>query len=329
MSINRTRLRALLKKAEKRTILESIFLERQVARLPGTPSPRQLAKQDREERRARAKADKQDREERRARERADKAKKREIPASDGPHYVISAPGGNKVFMGNYTVKHLKTHAVTGKGSVFNTSINPGDISNAISTIPDSFFTAGGGAKEINVSNAGFDLVQKTSEIRSNYPDAKEIKIQKQEGVELGEDGKPKKGADGKNIPKMVTVTALVVDAGKDLFKTNTMTVVIRPANPNFMPEEAKNDDEISSALKNGKAFAILTAFPGKSDIPKASEWGDDYAVIVPDGGKGADADVQKQLKSLGKPNEKATSESNLRGGKVIVERWQKLAGIIR
>jgi hypothetical protein len=226
-------------------------------------------------------------------------KSREIKSADGkdPHHVMGAAGGNKVFMGNYTVKHLQTHAQPGKGSVFSGKIKPEDISAAINKIPAKFFEEGGGAFEIDVPNAGSDLVQKSSDILKKYPNAKKITVPKQEGVVMGEDGKPKMGENGKPIPKMVDVTAYVVDDGEDAFSTNKMTVVLRPANPQFMPEEAKKDEELSGALNDKKGFAVLTAFPGKKDVPKASEWGDEYAIIVPNGGKGADEDVQKALGS--------------------------------
>ena len=227
------------------------------------------------------------------------SKSREIKSADGkdPHHVMGAAGGNKVFMGNYTVKHLQTHAQPGKGSVFSGKIKPEDISAAINKIPAKFFEEGGGAFEIDVPNAGSDLVQKSSDILKKYPNAKKITVPKQEGVVMGEDGKPKMGENGKPIPKMVDVTAYVVDDGDDAFSTNKMTVVLRPANPQFMPEEAKKDEELSGALNDKKGFAVLTAFPGKKDVPKASEWGDEYAIIVPNGGKGADEDVQKALGS--------------------------------
>ena len=235
-----------------------------------------------------------------------KSKSREIKPADGgePHHVMSAAGDNKVFMGNYTVKHLQTHAKTGKGSVFSGKIDPKDVSAAISKIPAEFFDKGGGAFEIDVPNAGSDLVQKSSDILKKYPNAKKITVPKQEGVEMGDDGKPKMGPDGKPIPKMINVTAYVVDDGDEAFKTNKMTVILRPANPAFMPAEAKEDEELSGALGNKKGFAMLTAFPGKPDVPKASEWGDEYAIIVPNGGKGADDDVQKALsgKKASKPS---------------------------
>lgn len=235
-----------------------------------------------------------------------KSKGREIkPAGGGdPHHVMSAAGDNKVFMGNYTVKHLQTHAKSGKGSVFSGKINPNDVSDAISKIPAEFFEKGGGAFEITVPNVGSDLVQKSSDILKKYPNARKITVPKQEGVEMGDDGKPKMGPDGKPIPKMVNVTAYVVDDDDKAFTTNKMTVILRPANPAFMPAEAKDDEEMGGALGNKKGFAMLTAFPGKSDVPKASEWGDDYAIIVPNGGKGADDDVQKALsgKKASKPS---------------------------
>lgn len=223
-----------------------------------------------------------------------KGPSRQIGPSGDPHHVFSASGSRSVFMGNYTSKHLQTHAQPGKGSVFSGKIQSDDVAKAISKVPASFFEGGGGAVEITVPNAGYDLVRKTSEIMKKYPNAKRITIPKQEGVEM-EDGKPKKDKDGKTIPKFVNVTAYVVDNDMKDFATDKMTVVMRPANPQFMPDEAKADKDLMSAVDGGKGFAVLTAFPGNSDVPKASEWGDDYAIVVPNGGKGADTDVQKAM----------------------------------
>jgi len=238
---------------------------------------------------------------------------REIKSPEGgPHHVIPSSGGNSVFLGNYTTKHIQTHAKPGKGSVFNPKVKAQDITKAIGKIPESFYKDGGGVYEVDVPNAGYDLVQKTSDLAKKYPNAKRITVPKQEGVEMGEDGKPKRDADGKVIPKFVNVTAFVVDDDMDKFSTNKMSVVVRPANPQFMPDEAKADKNLSKALDDKKGFAVLTAFPGKSDVPKASEWGDDYAIVVPSGGQGADEDVQKALKSSSKKEASAMTDQMLR-----------------
>ena len=34
-------------------------------------------------------------------------------------------------------------------------------------------------------------------------------------------------------------------------------------------------------IKNGNVYSLLTAFPGNPNIPPASEWNGQYAVIVP------------------------------------------------
>ena len=34
-------------------------------------------------------------------------------------------------------------------------------------------------------------------------------------------------------------------------------------------------------IENGKVYSLLTAFPGNPNIPPASEWNGEYAVIVP------------------------------------------------
>jgi hypothetical protein len=235
----------------------------------------------------------------------EKGKSKQIKSPQGgEHSLISAAGGNTVFMGSYTATHIKGHNQPGKGSVFSKDV---DIEAIVSTmadeVPAKFFADGGGIHTIKVPGVGRDLVKKVSDIREKYPNAQELEVEKQEGVvmEDGPDGKkvPKKGPDGKTIPNMVKVKAFVLpddDDGGDWTQTDQMNIIMRPANPNFMPDEAKADAGMKEALEAKKGFAVLSAFPGNPDVPKASEWKDDWAVIVPNGGKGADADIQKALK---------------------------------
>jgi len=59
-------------------------------------------------------------------------------------------------------------------------------------------------------------------------------------------------------------------------------LVIRKSNPQFLPDDVKDNEEIKKKIEEGKCYSLLTAFPGNPDIPKASEWGSKYAVIIPD-----------------------------------------------
>jgi hypothetical protein len=223
----------------------------------------------------------------------------------GEHHVVQAGGGNSVFMGSHTAKHIKEHNKPGKGSVFAKGADVDAILDTVSSkVPEDFFSKGGGVFTMKVPGkpVGKDLVQKTEDIRKKHPNALEIKIEKQEGVVMEDDpdnpGKkrPKKGKDGKPIPNMISVSAFVLDDKDDgsEYDTNEVNVVMRPANPQFLPEEAQG--AMKGAIADKKGFAVLTAFPGNPDVPKTSDWKDDWAVIIPSGGSGADEDVQEAIK---------------------------------
>ena len=67
----------------------------------------------------------------------------------------------------------------------------------------------------------------------------------------------------------------------DKFSTDRLTLIIRKSNPNFLPDDVKEDTELLDKINQGKVYSLLTAFPGNPDIPKASEWNGRFAVIVP------------------------------------------------
>ena len=53
--------------------------------------------------------------------------------------------------------------------------------------------------------------------------------------------------------------------------------------PQINTDEVKNDQEVKSAIEGGSCYAVLTAFPGNPDVPKASEWNGQYVVVLPKG----------------------------------------------
>jgi hypothetical protein len=58
-------------------------------------------------------------------------------------------------------------------------------------------------------------------------------------------------------------------------------LVIRKSNPQFIPDDVKEDEEILNKLSDGKVYSLLTAFPGNPNIPRTSEWNGQYAVVEP------------------------------------------------
>jgi hypothetical protein len=58
-------------------------------------------------------------------------------------------------------------------------------------------------------------------------------------------------------------------------------LVIRKSNPQFLPDDVKEDEELLNKINDGKVYSLLTAFPGNPNIPRASEWNGQYAVVEP------------------------------------------------
>jgi len=106
-----------------------------------------------------------------------------------------------------------------------------------------------GALTMNVPGAGYNLVLPIEQAK-NLPGAQVGEVVKQEG------------------PNQVKVPSVTTTAPLTQFKTNDLTVIVRPKKDeagNILPDE----------------YIVLSVFPGDPDIPRASEWGGKYAVIIP------------------------------------------------
>jgi hypothetical protein len=85
----------------------------------------------------------------------------------------------------------------------------------------------------------------------------------------------------KEGPNTITVPRVQTTQPLSDFSTDDLTFIVRPSNPQFLPEDVKMDPEVMKKIEEGKCYSLLTAFPGDPDIPKASEWNGMYAVVVP------------------------------------------------
>tara|TARA_Y100000310_G_scaffold137432_1_gene136279 strand:- start:48 stop:800 length:753 start_codon:yes stop_codon:yes gene_type:complete len=187
-------------------------------------------------------------------------------------------GGKNILFAKQTEEHIMRHNQPGEGSVFRKSMGFKKIQEAFLQIPGKFFEQGGGVYTSEVPNAGYNLVQKATDIERAYPGAKKIMIKKQIGFDRE-----------KKQPIMKAVPGYVIKDSKEKFVTNKFNLVIRPSNPDYMSDELKNDPEVSTDLSKGNSFSVLTAFPGDPDVPTADKWEESgHAIIVPNGGRGAD-----------------------------------------
>ena len=144
------------------------------------------------------------------------------------------------------------HTKPGQGSIFAKSIddvlklaqNALDKSKDIDKIANST-----GTLTVKSPGIGYNLVLPIDKAKA-LPGAKESEVEKQEG------------------PNKVKVPAITTTAPLTQFKSDELTVIVRP-----------KKDEAGAVLPN--EYIVLSAFPGDPSIPRASEWGGKYAVIIP------------------------------------------------
>jgi len=175
---------------------------------------------------------------------------------------LSNNNGDVVLVSDYVKDHIKGHNKFGIGSTFIEGLTDEDIINYVNMVLSQNELGDGGAFEIEIPNIGYDLVKPYSEA-IKYPNAKEtVTIKKERGNDI-------------EVPLIHTSLT------EDNFVTNLLTLIIRKSNPNFLPDDIKGDDEILKGIENGSVYSLLTAFPGNPNIPPASEWNGEYAIIVP------------------------------------------------
>ena len=175
--------------------------------------------------------------------------------------LIGSSNGNLIIVSDYVKNHIKEHNEPGIGSIFKKGITEMEILNMIERIknevnPSQF------AYQIKVPRIGYNLVLPYDEAMS-LEEAVESATEKKEGTN--------------------TITVPLVQTIQPLsdFSTDDLTLIVRPSNPQFLPEDVKMDPEVMKKIEEGKCYSLLTAFPGDPDIPKASEWNGMYAVVVP------------------------------------------------
>jgi hypothetical protein len=106
-----------------------------------------------------------------------------------------------------------------------------------------------GTLTVKSPGIGYNLVLPIAKAKA-LPGATEMKVEKIEG------------------PNKVKVPAIKTTAPLNQFKSDELTVIVRP-----------KKDESGAVIPN--EYIVLSAFPGDPLIPRASEWGDKYAVIIP------------------------------------------------
>ena len=175
---------------------------------------------------------------------------------------ITTKNDEIILVSDWVKNHIKEHNQFGTGSVFIEGITDEDINSFVNMVIENNELGEGGAFEIEVPKIGFDLVKPYDEAMS-YDNNKESTTIKKEGN------------------NEIEVPLIKTSETADKFLTDRLTLIIRKSNPNFLPDDVKEDTELLDKISQGKVYSLLTAFPGNPNIPKASEWNGRFAVIVP------------------------------------------------
>ena len=175
---------------------------------------------------------------------------------------LSSMSDDTVLVSDYVKNHIKDHNKFGTGSTFREGISDEEILNFVNQVISNQELGDGGAFEIEVPEIGFDLVLQYEDAK-NLDNAEESSTIKKEG------------------PNEIEVPLIRTSQSSDDFKTNRLTLVIRKSNPQFLPDDVKEDEELLNKINDGKVYSLLTAFPSNPNIPRTSEWNGQYAVVVP------------------------------------------------
>ena len=187
-----------------------------------------------------------------------------LEMKDGNHLIVSAAAK----------KHISTHNEIGIGSVFSKDI---DIDKVLAKVLPNLNVKDikDGVYTIKSPGAGYNLVLPMDQ-------AKKLSGAEMTSVEKEERDGP------------IKVPAIKTTAPLSDFKTDILTLIIRPTNPDRLHPSLEKDKDTHNAIKAGKSFTLLASFPGDPNIPRASEWGDKYAVILPPKEKGGKEPKRQQ-----------------------------------
>ena len=172
------------------------------------------------------------------------------------------------------VEHAQRHNVVGEGSVFRKGLTKEDIVSYVKEAGKSVEGSGGLYRVPCDEVVGYNLVMKVEE-------AKRV---------LGRDWSEKNAVTVVKTDNDIDYNVLGIKTSVDIenFETSEMCVVLREANPSYMPDFLKRDPIVSDRLIEKKCYMMLTMFPGDPNIPRVTEWGGDsldsakYVIIIPE-----------------------------------------------
>ena len=171
--------------------------------------------------------------------------------------LLKSKNGNIVIFSDRAKKHIERgHRSPGKGSIF-ADFNLSLVNNALNNISISDKKA---VYTVKVPQVGYDLVLPIQEALA-LPDATRIEVEKED-------------------KQTVKVPGIVTSAPLRQFATNQLSIVIRPTTElEHVPVDLRR--KIAPLVEQGKVFSILSAWPGRGDVPPAPQWKNRWAVVIP------------------------------------------------
>jgi len=165
-----------------------------------------------------------------------------------------------VIFSDWAKGHIERgHKEPGKGSIFADF----DLSLVNKAIEQAQLSPDQAVYTVKVPGVGYDLVLPNDEAE-RLENAEQLEVEKED----------RQGP--------IMVNAYRTSAPLESFKTDQMSVVIKPTSEiQYVPEELQQDQTVLSAIEQGTLYSVLSAWPGRGDVPPANQWGDDWAVIIP------------------------------------------------
>ena len=172
--------------------------------------------------------------------------------------LLQSRNGNIIIFADWAKGHIvRGHKEPGKGSIF-AEFDLTLIGNAVSLIDVDENNA---VYTVNVPNVGYDLVLPMREALL-LPDAQKVDVSKEE-------------RDGEII-----VTGIQTSEPLESFLQDKLSVVIRPTTSlEYVPDDIK--EQVATAVEQGRAYSVLSAWPGRGDVPPSSQWENKWAVVIP------------------------------------------------
>ena len=182
---------------------------------------------------------------------------RQIESTDE---AIETLDGQVVIFSKSAKEHIEYgHKEPGKGSVF-AKFELSLITEALGKLSCDPSTR---VYEVQVPKVGYDLVLPTDKA-VQLPRASRVRVEKEE-----------RG-------KTIVVNGYTTSQRIDRFLQDTMSIVVlQTLQLQFVPPSLASNPRILQALKDGSLYSVVSSWPGRGDVPPASQWGDDWAVIIP------------------------------------------------